>query len=161
MEQIRRSVYETNSSSTHSITICSEEEITKWKNGELFYYEDGNKFVDVNGRNEILRRMILKGRIQTNWKENNIGFKGEIIQFDGSWKDRDEKVNALCTEENLSEITQTEIDKFVKANSYVRDIPCGYDEYFDSFEYLETYEEKYTTPKGEEIIAFGCYGYDG
>lgn len=34
--QIRRGVYETNSSSTHSLTMCSEEEFEQWKNGELF-----------------------------------------------------------------------------------------------------------------------------
>ena len=35
--QIRRGVFETNSSSTHSLTICTEEEFNKWKNGELLF----------------------------------------------------------------------------------------------------------------------------
>lgn len=35
MKSIRRSVFETNSSSTHSITIVSEEDFEKWKTGEL------------------------------------------------------------------------------------------------------------------------------
>lgn len=35
--QIRLGVYETNSSSTHSLTICSEEEFEQWKNGELLF----------------------------------------------------------------------------------------------------------------------------
>ena len=36
------------------------------------------------------------------------------------------------------------------------------DEYFDRYnEYLETFVEYYTTPKGEDVVAFGYYGYDG
>jgi len=31
--QIRRSVFETNSSSTHSITMCSNTDFEKWENG--------------------------------------------------------------------------------------------------------------------------------
>lgn len=37
MKQVRRSVFETNSSSTHSITICTEDEYEKFKCGELMY----------------------------------------------------------------------------------------------------------------------------
>ena len=33
------------------------------------------------------------------------------------------------------------------------------DEFFDD-EYLETFEEKYHTPNGEEVVAFGKFGYD-
>lgn len=40
MKVIRRGVFETNSSSTHSITMCSKEEYDKWNNGELLL-DDG------------------------------------------------------------------------------------------------------------------------
>lgn len=33
---VRRGVFETNSSSTHSITMCSDDDYRKWENGELF-----------------------------------------------------------------------------------------------------------------------------
>lgn len=36
-EVIRRGAFETNSSSTHTLTICSEEIYDKWKDGEYFY----------------------------------------------------------------------------------------------------------------------------
>ena len=36
-QQIRRNVFETNSSSVHSITMCSLEDYKKWENGELVY----------------------------------------------------------------------------------------------------------------------------
>lgn len=35
-KQIRRYVFETNSSSVHSLTMCSGEEFKKWKNGEVY-----------------------------------------------------------------------------------------------------------------------------
>ena len=41
--QIRRGVFETNSSSTHSLTMCSEEEFEQWKNGELLFDEWGSE----------------------------------------------------------------------------------------------------------------------
>lgn len=63
MFKIRRGTFETNSSSTHSICICTEEEYNKWKNGELVYNywqdeiltvaeEDGRKLAAV--RNSLL-----------------------------------------------------------------------------------------------------------
>lgn len=39
MIQIRQSVFETNSSSTHSITIAPESDFNKWKNGEVYLNE--------------------------------------------------------------------------------------------------------------------------
>ena len=37
MIQIRYGVFETNSSSTHSMVVCSEEDYQKWVDGELLY----------------------------------------------------------------------------------------------------------------------------
>ncbi|NSK40626.1 hypothetical protein G5A99_17800, partial [Blautia wexlerae] len=35
--QIRRGVFETNSSSVHSLTMCTQSDYDRWKNGELIY----------------------------------------------------------------------------------------------------------------------------
>ena len=43
--QIRRGVFETNSSSTHSLTMCSEEEFEAWKRGEVLFKRWEEKFV--------------------------------------------------------------------------------------------------------------------
>lgn len=46
--QVRCGVFETNSSMTHALTICTEEEYEKWQNGELLLHHDwrnGDKFV--------------------------------------------------------------------------------------------------------------------
>lgn len=39
MLQIRRNVFETNSSSTHSITLCSKDDYNRWMNGEVYLNE--------------------------------------------------------------------------------------------------------------------------
>lgn len=40
MKIIRKNVFETNSSSTHSITMCVESDYEKFKNGELYLYQE-------------------------------------------------------------------------------------------------------------------------
>jgi hypothetical protein len=46
MIQIRSSVFETNSSSTHSITICTENEFERWQKGEMFFNRDDDTLVE-------------------------------------------------------------------------------------------------------------------
>lgn len=45
MRTLRTGVFETNSSSTHSITMCTQDEYDRWKDGELYYLEDSERFV--------------------------------------------------------------------------------------------------------------------
>lgn len=54
MIQVRKNVFETNSSSTHSLVMAVDSEFSKWENGEVYYCshwyswsrpEDKNKFV--------------------------------------------------------------------------------------------------------------------
>lgn len=40
MKIIRKSTFETNSSSTHSLTMCIKSDFDKWKNGEMVLYAD-------------------------------------------------------------------------------------------------------------------------
>ena len=37
MRQVRRGLFETNSSSTHSLTVCSKDEYQRWKDGKLLF----------------------------------------------------------------------------------------------------------------------------
>jgi len=45
---IRQGVFETNSSSTHSLTMVSESEWERFKSGELVYDRDKNELVENN-----------------------------------------------------------------------------------------------------------------
>lgn len=47
MLQIRNGIFETNSSSVHSITICPENDYNKWVNGEL-YIDESDKLVSLD-----------------------------------------------------------------------------------------------------------------
>lgn len=120
--QIRRGVFETNSSSVHSITMCTSEEYEKWKNGEIFFWGDEDKF---GTKEEIIEEMKVK-----RW------WSGKLRYPDTNWEDEDE-VFDIFSDENVK----------------------TYDEYFEN-EWFETYSDTYTTPNGEEVVAFGYYGHD-
>lgn len=45
--QVRRGVFETNSSSVHSITMCTKSEYDKWKNGELVWNRWEDELVPI------------------------------------------------------------------------------------------------------------------
>ena len=48
--QIRRGVFETNSSSVHSLTMCSGDEYDKWAKGEFVYDTYEEKLIPVEGK---------------------------------------------------------------------------------------------------------------
>lgn len=43
--QVRQGVFETNSSSVHTLTMCSDSEYKKWENGELLYGKYSEVFI--------------------------------------------------------------------------------------------------------------------
>lgn len=53
--QIRRGVFETNSSSVHTLTIAKQSEYEKWKKGEVIFDADNEKFVP---RDEFLEYVL-------------------------------------------------------------------------------------------------------
>lgn len=52
MFQVRRGTFETNSSSTHSMTMCMQDEYDAWKNGKLYFvsepYGSDSEFIKNN-----------------------------------------------------------------------------------------------------------------
>ena len=120
--QIRRGVFETNSSSVHSLTMCSYEDYEKWEKGEVLFWENEEEF---GTREEIIEKM-----------KNLKWYNGSLRYSNVDWNNEDE-VNDIFSDERV----QT----------------C--EEYFNN-EYFETYEDTYTTPNGEKVVAFGYYGHD-
>ena len=47
MRQVRRMTFETNSSSTHSLTICPEETYNKWLDGKVLFSDWKEDFIEV------------------------------------------------------------------------------------------------------------------
>lgn len=57
MKVIRLGVFETNSSSTHTMVIMPEEDFDKWKKGEILRYKWDNTFVSKEEANEIIDKL--------------------------------------------------------------------------------------------------------
>ncbi len=68
MKQIRKSVFETNSSSTHTLTMCTKEEYDDWKNGKLLFDIYHKKFVPLLEEQET----YIPGYIKKNGLMNNV-----------------------------------------------------------------------------------------
>lgn len=121
MKIIRNRVFETNSSSTHSITMCMESEFLKWKNGEMYW----NRWND---------ELVPKEAVEDEFLKENTGVSKE----DPDFKD--------------------------KLEEYLNDDDKTYYTYeeFNDYDYIEyeTYVDKYNTPNGDTVVAFGYYGQD-
>ena len=95
--QIRKNVFETNSSSTHSLVICSKDLYDKFINNEAVFDNSDYKIVEIN--DEI--RKVMDG-------SSNYRYYTADRLFEEKW------------------------------------------------EYLESFEENYTTESGDKIVVFGA-----
>lgn len=120
--QIRRGVFETNSSSVHSITMCTGSDFDRWTDGELLFWEDEKKFGT--------REEIIEDLKKSTW------YDGKLRYPNINWDDKDQ-VSDIFNDENIKTFNQ----------------------YFQN-DWFETYWEAYTTPGGENVVAFGYYGHD-
>ena len=118
MIQIRSGVFETNSSSTHSLTMCTKEEYQSWKKGETY-----------------LSQWLTK--------EDFVPREQAI-----------EAINKKYPNSITDDMSNEDVEEELRDNEFY-----SYDSYWS--EYLEGFEDEYTTKSGEVIVAFGQYGYDG
>lgn len=112
MKTIRRGVFETNSSSTHSISICSKADYDAWQNGKMYW--DSNK-----------QKMVTREEAMSKIEDLSINMNND-----------DAIDNYLASNEEL-----LTADKYHQSE-------------------LEEFAHRHTAG-GEEIVAFGQYGYDG
>lgn len=75
MIQVRNNVFETNSSSVHSITICPEDEFKKWKNGELLFDRYNDELISLKEaekiKEETRREAERHGYIEDEYDDND------------------------------------------------------------------------------------------
>lgn len=72
--QVRRGVFETNSSNTHSLTICTADEYEKFRNNEL-YYDFGSLLTKEQVKekyNRYKKAKWYRGETFDEWFENRI-----------------------------------------------------------------------------------------
>lgn len=121
MIQIRSGVFETNSSSVHSICICSSEnEYNRWAN-------------DLDSINK------------------------ESCLFD-KYRQRFVPIEEVLSEIPIRFEDARDID-FSCINHHQYMTKNRYEEYCND-NLFENYEEDFTTPSGDKMIAFGYYGHD-
>lgn len=135
-KQIRRCVFETNSSSTHSLTMCSEEEFEAWKRGELLFDEWTGKFVSPADLSDHDKKMAEKD------------YEANKDEFKKDWKDLSDNAK------------QKYYKKYAKDNYIIDEDSKTYEQYIND-SYLERFVQRYTSKNGDKIVAFGEYGYDG
>ena len=82
MKTIRQGCFETNSSSTHSITMCRVSDYEKWKNGEMYWHRWNDELVSK----EEAEKEIAKLREEfiadnPDFDENNEEWKEKLEQY--------------------------------------------------------------------------------
>lgn len=139
--QIRRSVFETNSSNTHSLTICTEEEYDRWKKGELLYKKWEEKFVESS---EYILTDEIKELAKSDYEEKKQKY----------WKEWE-----ALLEEEREELYLIKLEEKKEEDMWGT---MTYSEYQNDYCYgLDNYVEYYTSPSGDNLVIFGRYGYDG
>lgn len=137
--QIREGVFETNSSSTHTITICSEKTFDEWtaENSDIVYVGDSYDF-SFDGRNFVTKEEVLEKVAENNALQV---MEGKEPYYDIE--------NFFDPEANST--TYTCQSQAAECGVYT------FEEWRED-EYLETYVKDYTTENGEKVVAFGKYG---
>lgn len=60
--QIRRGVFETNSSSTHTMVVMDHDDFTKWFHGDVYWNPDTNKFYSPEEATELRKEYSSKSK---------------------------------------------------------------------------------------------------
>ena len=127
MIKIRYSVFETNSSSIHTLSIAQNEEIDKLKREELL--------------------------VNLGWNR-----KGYLITYEDAFHELIDVIHKYGQEDEAAIIDSGDKEEIYRL-MYEYDIAERFSRYLEE-EYLEPYEEEFTTKSGDRILIFGRYGRD-
>ena len=155
MKTIRNKVFETNSSSTHCITLVDLEDFEKFEECEMLL-KDGTLVPAKEVYDEMMKNLVdIEEQMTENYSksykdtltyENFIKIMQSFAYSDLSYSSRE-----ACREDIASDIMA------VKAglNEEVTTYSCLGGEYY------ETFAEQHTTKRGDTVVAFGYYGNGG
>lgn len=148
MISIRRGTFETNSSSTHSISIYTDkefEEMNRKKNDPNYLFSDWQeKFYTIE---DIITR--YKG--SESFDERIIGEKLRMFLSGRELKD--------CLQEEFEEYDSFE--EYLNDELELKSINYRNGDNYDGYSYLEEDYTQYTTPGGEHLHIICKYGRDG
>lgn len=133
MRQIRQNTFETNSSSTHSLVLCTEDEFNRWKSGETLLDTNTHRFV-------IHPDLSVK-----DYRDAQTDYVTSMTKYMKRWDD-------LTKEEKKEYVVD-----YIRSRDDI-DYLETYDQFTNSD--LEWFMQRYTSPSGDKVVAFGRYGYD-
>ena len=132
MINIRANVFETNSSSVHSLIFVDEPEYTKWANGELYLNRYSEYWWDENKYSKLPRFVTYDEAVNA---DENFPYPEITYAYDGfNYEDEE-------TGEYKERI-------FVTLNQFIE---CCY---------FDTFDEEHQSLHGDIIHAVGYYGHD-
>lgn len=131
MVKIRYNVFETNSSSVHSLIMTDEDTYKKLERGDL----------------------MISG-YESNFKEEFITYEEAYAAL----KELFDKYPDAYSEHGIDNLDNCERDE-VEEIMARENIAYSLDRY--GGEEFEKYEDFYTSPSGDKIVAFGYFGRDG
>lgn len=137
MYSIRRNVFETNSSSTHSLIICSDKTYNDWLDGKVVYDSYDDEFVEA------------KQPTENDFHKAEVMYMENKSDYMKDWKDLTPEMQLAYLEENVME----EHDPY-QYNTYE-----DYRNEMDSME--ESFERTWETEHGDVVHILGYMGYDG
>ena len=140
MFSIRRGTFETNSSSTHSISIYTDKEWEDYKNKEddlSYLLNDEDKFMTIDE--------VINGLLHSDWESD---------------AEYGEKLKSFMNGRNLEDCLEEEFEDYDSLDEFLSDhgyYSVYYREDYDN--YIETDHTEYTTPGGEKLHILCKYGH--
>lgn len=155
MKNIRENVFETNSSSVHSLVIVSKDEFDALKNCDLLL--DYRTLIPVEKAYQETMEELAKFEDSMS-EEYKASYKTTLTLE--AFKEQLKKFDCYDLtygqrEDAASETIENNRQAIVAA------LPEDYNTY-DTYggDMYETFCESYTTKSGDEVVAFGYYGHD-
>lgn len=147
--QIRKGVFETNSSSVHSIVMCKKADYDMWNDGKMLLTDD-DEIVPLTDERREERKKILREWLETEteYNSNLRNVKEELFAH----ADDDEYVS-----DYTALLDRYDVDR--NTSDLLYELKCGpgitvseYDETIKDYEYFCSTKDDY--------VAFGYYGQD-
>ena len=148
MRQIRKNVFETNSSSTHTLAICTEDEYKDWQDGKLLF----NKWNETFIKNTI----VITKQDRKEAEEYYTRCKGKYYK---DWSELTDKEREEYTYNHVAQ--QRRQEKIPPFDDY-EGSGLTYQEFLQdcSNDGLETDVSHYTSPSGDKLVITCAYGYN-
>lgn len=141
MKTIRYNVFETNSSSTHCLTMCKLNEYNDWEEGKLAFAADEHSFITI----EECYKTWIEDFAEDKFKETTLEQFKEAYELYAKAE--------LYDDESENSITQSMLNDWDWCYQYPASKRYGGEE-------LETFYETYDTGN-DKVVAFGYFGYAG